>query len=95
MPFVKGDVNINRNGRPKGSANRAAEELRRLLHTFIEGKMPELERIWQQLDAKEKLGFLDRMLKHTLPAPKTGDMLDDLSDNDLDKLIERLRKTVN
>ena len=28
MPFTKGDPNINRNGRPKGSANKIAEELR-------------------------------------------------------------------
>ena len=58
----------NPSGRPAGSPNRTTEEVRKLLQTFIEGKLPELETIWQALDAKEKISFIDRLLKHCLPA---------------------------
>ena len=45
MPFTKGDPNINRNGRPKGSANKIAEELREAFAMLLENNLEQYE-IW-------------------------------------------------
>ena len=43
MPFTPGDPNINRNGRPKGAANRITEELRESFAQLLENNMDHYE----------------------------------------------------
>lgn len=45
MPFTPGDPNINRNGRPKGAANRITEELREAFAMLLENNLEQYE-IW-------------------------------------------------
>ena len=96
------DERRNYQGRPKGVPNKKAEKIRQQIAKFLEGRTPELPRLWQELDdqskrpaAREKLAFFDKLLKHVLPPAKTGDILEDMTDQDLDKLIDHLKKSLN
>jgi len=89
--FKKGeDPRRNTNGRPAGAKNKSTDQLRKLLQEFIESKLQELETIWSGLEDKEKLNYIDKLLKHILPSPQ--DELLKLSDEDLDRIIEKLKK---
>ncbi|MBW6491307.1 MAG: hypothetical protein K0B15_08975 [Lentimicrobium sp.] len=64
----KGTVN-NPNGRPKGSPNKSTDELRSLLQEFINANMETLQADFDKLEPKDRLNYIDRLLKHVLPAP--------------------------
>ncbi len=84
----KGTIN-NPNGRPKGKPNRSTDELRTLLHDFIDSNMESLQQNFDQLEPKDRLNFIERLLKHILPAPLQE--LERLTDEQLDELINRLK----
>ena len=88
-PFTKGDPRINRNGRPRGKANKSTDELREMVYNFLDRNFHEVEAEFKRMEGKDKLTFIDKMLRHVLPAPQ--DELMRLSDEDLDKLIDRLK----
>ena len=90
MAKFKQGISGNPEGRPRGKGNKTTEQVRQLLQAFIEGKIDELETIWQDLDPWQKLQFIDRLLKHTLPAPLHS--IEQFSEEDLDILIERLKE---
>lgn len=92
MPFEKGRSG-NPNGRPKGAKSRTSEEIRALLLEFIDCNIDTLQAVFNELDAEKKLNFIDKMLKHVLP-PQITD-LSQLSESDLDILIERLKNQKN
>ena len=89
-PFTKGDPRINTKGRPKGKANKTTEELRDLLKRFIDNNLDKLQDDFDKLDPKDRLAFIDRILKHVLPAPVQD--ITQFSEEDLDILINRLQK---
>lgn len=96
--FKKGeDSRRNTKGRPAGKPNRTTEEVRKLLQAFVENKLPELNEIWKDLEPKEKVNFLNTLLRHTLPAPIQD--ITQFSEDDIDILIRKLReqqqKTMN
>jgi hypothetical protein len=63
MPFEKGDPNINRNGRPLGSANKITEELREAFALTLQNKLPELEVLLARVAADEPAKALELILK--------------------------------
>ena len=63
MPFEKGDPNINRNGRPKGSPNKITEELREAFALVLENKLPDLERLLNQVAHEDPAKAIELMLK--------------------------------
>ena len=91
--FTKGDPNINRAGRKKGKLNRSTEQLRKVLHEFIDENIEKLQADFDQLEPKERLIYLEKLLAHVLPKPIAS--LDQLSENDLDILLERLKNQTN
>ena len=93
MPFTKGDKNINRSGRPRGSHSKGAEQARLMIQKFVEGKLPDLNKVWNQLEPKEQMIFIDKMLRHTLPPPVRD--ISDFTEDELDALIERLQERHN
>ena len=63
MPFTKGDPNINRNGRPKGAANRITGELREAFAMLLENNLEQYE-IWlAQVAAEDPAKALDLAMK--------------------------------
>ncbi|MDZ7739936.1 MAG: hypothetical protein U5K32_12905 [Bacteroidales bacterium] len=69
MPFKKNDENINRNGRPRGKGNKTTEDLREAIKQFCEDKLPEMEKTWAQLSAKERAGFYEQVVKAHIAGP--------------------------
>jgi hypothetical protein len=84
----KGKIN-NPNGRPKGKPNRSTDELRSLLQNFIDTNMETLQADYDSLEPKDRLNFIERLLKHILPAPLQE--LEKLTDEQLDILIQKLK----
>ena len=85
----KGTIN-NPNGRPKGKPNVSTDKLRTLLHEFIDNNMGSLQENYDKLDPKDRLNFINSLLRHVLPAPL--EPLERLTDQQLDELINRLKK---
>jgi hypothetical protein len=89
-PFTKNDPRINRKGRPKGSPNKTVEEVRGLVQQFVENNLETLQADFEQLEPKDRLLFIERLLKHVLPSPIAS--LEQLSEADLDILLDKLKK---
>lgn len=89
MPFSKGDPLINRTGRPKGTKSKSAEQIRKLLRDFISDNIETIQADYEQLPAKDRLFFLDRIIRHVMPAPMND--LERLPDDQLDELIKRIK----
>lgn len=76
-------------GRKKGTPNRTTEELRAMVQTFLEQHWETLNTDFEKLQPSQRVMFLERLISHVLPKPITD--LSQLSENDLDLLIERLK----
>ena len=87
--FIKNDSRINRKGRKAGTPNKSTNELRMLVQSFVEENWQTMQSAFDKLDDKDKLLFLEKLLKHTLPAPVTE--LERLTDAQLDELILKLK----
>ncbi len=92
MGLHKGTTN-NPNGRPKGKPNRTTDELRVMVQNFIDDNLQTLQADFDKLEPKDRLTFIERLLKHVLPAPLQE--LDRLTDEQLDELINRLKAKNN
>jgi hypothetical protein len=88
-PFEKNDPRINRKGRERGKPNKTTEQLRTMLHNFISDNIETLQNDFEKLKPAERLSFIERLLKHVLPAPLTD--ISQLSETDIDFLIEKLK----
>jgi len=77
-------------GKPAGTKSKNAEQLRRILVNFIDANIESLQADFDKLKRPiDRLNFVEKLLKHVLPAPQ--DELMKLSDEDLDRLAERLK----
>ena len=63
------DPRRNTKGRPKGKPNKTTEAMRGVLADFIDANLPDIQKQYDSLKAAEKLSFIDKLLKHVLPAP--------------------------
>jgi len=94
MEFKKGDdPRRNLKGRPKGTPNKSSEDLRALVQKFIDSNWFRIERDFNSLDPLQRLNFIEKLLKYVLPAPLHE--LERLSDEDLDRIIDRLKNNIN
>lgn len=91
MKFSKDDPRCNRNGRPKGKPNRTTEELRQAVKLFINENWHELQSCFDLLEPKEKLIFLERLLRHVLP-PVLHE-LDQMTDAQFATYLQELRES--
>jgi hypothetical protein len=77
-------------GRPKGIRSKSTEQLRKILAKFLTANLTSIQQEYDSLKtAREKLNFVERLLRHVLPPPQ--DELMRLSDADLDRLINKLK----
>jgi hypothetical protein len=65
--FTKDDKRINRNGRPKGTTNKNALELKQILTQMLQGYLDELNTQSDQLTLRDKLNFSRYVLPYLLP----------------------------
>ena len=95
MGLHKGQTN-NLKGRPKGIPNKTTTEIRNLLQEFISCNMENLQSDFESLEPRDRLAFLEKALKFVLPTRfmEVND-LDQLSDEQLNKIIEELKKDKN
>jgi CCR4-NOT transcriptional regulation complex NOT5 subunit len=92
MGLPKGKTN-NPYGRPKGTPNRTTTEIKELMNQFISHNLDDLQRQYDQLEAKEKLMFFERVLKYVIPQQKDVTQnvdVSNLTEEELDHLLERI-----
>lgn len=85
--FKKGDSNINRDGRPKGSANKISTETRSLIAQFVEGKWPELKLSFDKLDDKTKWRVIIDLLPYFVPKMSAIEMTTDFENLSQEQLL--------
>lgn len=55
-------------GRQKGTPNKVTKDVRDNIRTFIEYNIPTLQEDFNQLEAKERILIIERLLKYVIPA---------------------------
>jgi hypothetical protein len=77
MPFKKGDKNINRSGRPRGSTNRSSEMMKvnvaRAANLGLDYLKEDYERLRKE-DPRGALNLLMKLLEYNIPKLKSVDM---------------------
>lgn len=94
MPFKPG-ISGNPKGRPK-KPNAVTKELRERIKTFLDGNFAIIEKDFQTLDPERRIALFERYLKFVLPELKDTTIamnFQDMTDEQLTQLIERLFKT--
>jgi hypothetical protein len=56
-------------GRPKGSPNRNTDEVRVMLRTFVAMNLQTIQNDFESLEPKDRLFFIEKLLRHVLPPP--------------------------
>lgn len=92
--FKKGQSG-NPGGRPKGTPNKTTTDLRAAVTSFLNANWSRVQKEFDQLEAKDKLQFIDKMLAYSLPKLQAVQMdlstdLQTLSDEQLDNLFNRV-----
>ena len=90
----KGQI-LNPNGRPKGSKNKATAEIREYFLKFINNHIKDLDEAFKDLEAREKFRVIIDLSKFVLPTLKAvefGNVLDELSEDDFNRLVTHLKQ---
>ena len=58
---------VKTGGRELGTPNRSTEQLRQTVQVFIENNIEGMQTNFDQLEAKDKLLFIEKMLNYSLP----------------------------
>lgn len=96
MPFKKG-ISGNEAGRPKGSKNKASEAIRIKIESFINEKIEEIDTVWQELEPKDKMTLLTRLLDYSIPKLKSQELnieFEKLNDEDLKKIVSEILNNI-
>lgn len=92
-------ISNNPQGRPSGTPNKVTASLRAGVDAFVKGKWPEVDQIWERLDDRDKLNFLDKMMRYVLPTLQSTTIdakvestskLASLDDDQLNILIDQI-----
>jgi DNA topoisomerase IA len=84
------DPRRNLGGRPKGKANKGVSALREKVRKFIEENYWTIQQDFDQMESKDRLLFVERLLKHVLPPPIHP--LEQLTEDQLKEVIENLKQ---
>lgn len=83
-------------GRKPGKPNKITQDLRQWINSFIEDNREQVQRDWLQLEPKDRLIMFERLLKYSLPtlqAVSTEINFEQLTDDQLDEIINRLKQS--
>ena len=90
----KGKTN-NPNGRPKGKPNKLTMEARQWLAGLIDKNRKTIERDLAQLEPKDRLAILEKLMSFVIPKANTMQIsFDQLSDQQLNQIIENITKNL-
>lgn len=92
--FEKG--NKMSRGRPKGSKNKSTIEIRDFFTQFVGNRIEDLDKAFDELDAKEKFKFLLDMAKFVVPTLRSvGSTIDELSDEQFERIVTQIKEENN
>lgn len=82
-------------GRPKGAKNKVSTQMRDLIQQLFDDNYGKIQEDLENLEAKDRLKFLSDLLPYLLPklqstTHNTEIDLDSMTEEDLDRLIERI-----
>jgi hypothetical protein len=95
LSFYKVRTGILYFGRPRGVPNRITGNLRGWLTCFIEENRDQVKADWQILDPKDRIVLFEKLSKYSLPtlqSVRTNIEFEQLTDEQLDEIIERLTR---
>lgn len=81
-------------GRSKGTENKLTTETKEVLKNFVDRQLNKVLKDFEQLSPKEKMDVLIKLLPYLIPkqqAVSYSSEFESLSDDDLDRIIHRLR----
>jgi len=58
---------VKTGGRQKGTSNKVTTDLRQLLKEFVTGELNKVDSLLEQVEAKDRLELLVKLLPYTLP----------------------------
>lgn len=95
MGLPKGRTN-NPAGRKPGSQNKTTMEVKNLLLAFVSTNLDTLQADFNKLDSVQRLNFFEKVLKFVIPIQREEVTdLEKLSDEQLDRIIDELKKGSN
>ena len=77
MGLKKGMTN-NVNGRPVGSKNKVTVDLRKRINDFLNDNWETLQSDFEQLEAKDRVNFYEKLLQYGLPKMQHTQLTGDL-----------------
>lgn len=98
MAYVKGQSG-NLAGRPKGRKNKSTDDLRQSVSLFVNKNWRSVQKDFNQMEAKDRLLFIDRLLKYVLPSLMATNVnmtnnVEGLSTEQVDDLFERITENI-
>lgn len=93
-----GQQSPNPSGRPRGSANKISNELRIKISQFLNLEFNNIKKDFRKMDPREKTKVYVDLLSFVLPKLKSPDVeinFERLTDEQLDQIIESLKKPAN
>ncbi len=95
MPFTKG-ISGNITGRPKGSQNKAAGQLRNVITDFLEQRFEQVIEDFDKLEPKDRIKVFTDLLQFSVPklqAVSNSIEFEKMTDEQLDEVIKQLIQT--
>lgn len=84
---------IKYGGRVAGTPNKVTGDLRQSIQSFLDANWGNVQKEFDQLESRDKLLFIDKLLKYALPTLQATTLTTDLqtlSDEQLDILTQRI-----
>ena len=92
MTFIKGQGRIA--GRQKGTPNKSTTNLKSSIQQIVERQFETLESDLEGLDGRDKINFVLKLIEYILPKQRSQVInFNELSDIEIDELINRLKDT--
>jgi hypothetical protein len=84
-------MRVKTGGRTKGTPNRTTKELKEMIHNIVEVQLDTIEEDLQDLDPKDRLNILLKLVEYVLPKQREQKIdFSNLSDAEIDELINRI-----
>jgi hypothetical protein len=84
-------MRVKTGGRTKGTPNRTTKELKEMIHNIVEVQLDTIEEDLQDLDPKDRLNILLRLVEYVLPKQREQKLdFSNLSDAEIDELINKI-----